>query len=124
MMLDPIETIKIFQKQPEPQAFVAGQVIFQAGQPSDLMYGVLEGQVELLVNQKAVEVLQPGGVFGIGALISAGNRPYTAIAKTDCKLVFLEKKHFLFAIQETPLFALEVLKIYSDRLNWITHHLT
>jgi len=103
------------------QDWDAPQVIFEEGQAGDLMYGVLEGEVELLVNHKSVERIQPGDVFGIGSLLDSDKRAYTAIAKTDCKLACLDRQRFLFAVQETPLFALEVMKRYSDRLNRIEH---
>ncbi len=87
------------------------------------MYGVLEGEIALSVNGKVVETIEPGMVFGIGALVSSGARTYTAIAQTDCKLAFLDEKRFLFVVQETPFFALEVMKSYSERLNGLVRHL-
>jgi CRP/FNR family transcriptional regulator, cyclic AMP receptor protein len=123
-MLNPTETIQVFQRQPDPLVFEVGQVIFQEGQLGDLMYGVIEGDVEIVVNQKVVEVIQQGGVFGIGAMIDLATRSYTAIAKTPCKLAYLDKQRFLFAIQETPLFAIGVMRIYSDRLSRIEHKLS
>jgi CRP-like cAMP-binding protein len=50
-------------------------------------------------------------------------RTYTAIAKTDCKLAFLAQQQFLLAVQETPMFALKVMKRYSERLNPLAHRL-
>ncbi len=38
----------------------------------------------------------------------------TAKAKTDCKIAILDQEHFLFDVQETSLFALEVMRSYSD----------
>lgn len=122
-MLDPVRTLSIFQKQPDPQSFSAGQAVFREGEPGDLMYGVLEGEIGLSVNGKIVETICPGGVFGIGALVSSSVRTYTAIARTDCKLAFLDEKRFLFVVQETPIFALEVMKSYSERLNRLVRHL-
>ncbi len=122
-MLDPVRTLSIFQKQPDPQSFSAGQAVFREGEPGDLMYGVLEGEMGLSVNGKIVETICPGGVFGIGALVSSSVRTYTAIAQTDCKLAFLDEKRFLFVVQETPIFALEVMKSYSERLNRLVRHL-
>src|SRR4028119_1625006 len=98
MMLDPIKTLRIFQRQPDPKVFSAGQVIFEEGQPGDFMYGILEGEVEVLVNGKVVETIKPGEVFGTGTLIGVGTRTYKAIAKTDCKLAFLDQQRFLFAV--------------------------
>ncbi len=39
-----------------------------------------------------------------------------AIAKTNCKLAAMNERHFLFAVQETPEFSLEVMRSYSGRL--------
>ncbi|MEH2209036.1 Crp/Fnr family transcriptional regulator [Nostoc sp.] len=116
-MLSPVITVGIFQKQPDPKAFSAGQVIFEEGQSGDEMYGILEGEVNILVNGKVVETIEAGGVFGAGVLVGVKSRTYTAIAKVDSKLVFLDEKGFLFAVQETPMFAIEVMRSYSDRLS-------
>jgi CRP-like cAMP-binding protein len=120
-MLEPAQTVSILQKQPEPKMFSAGQAIFTEGDPADYMYGILQGDVYILVNGKIIETMGTGGVFGIGSLLGVGTRTYTAIAKTECQLAFLEQKRFLFAVQQTPMFALSVMKSYSDRLNQLAH---
>ena len=120
-MLSPVVTVSIFQKQPDPQVFSAGQVIFEEGQPGEHMYGILEGTVDILVNGKVVETINTGEVFGVGVLVGVKNRTYTAIAKVDTKLGFLDEKKFLFAVQETPMFALKVMKSYSERLSRLQH---
>jgi CRP-like cAMP-binding protein len=116
-MLSPVVTVSIFQKQPDPKEFSAGEVIFEEGQPGEHMYGILEGTVDILVNGKVVETIDTGEVFGVGVLVGVKNRTYTAIAKVDSKLGFLDEKKFLFAVQETPMFALKVMKSYSERLS-------
>jgi CRP-like cAMP-binding protein len=123
-MLEPATVVKIFQKQPDPQTLAAGQVIFAQGEAGDLMYGILQGEVELLVDGKAIETLKAGDVFGVGALVHLdGIRESSAIAKTDCQLAVLDRERFLFAVQETPLFALEVMRSYSNRLQRLKHSL-
>ncbi|CAC5345128.1 MULTISPECIES: cyclic nucleotide-binding domain-containing protein [Planktothrix] len=120
-MLQPIETVKLFEKQPE-QRYLANQVIFEEGQTGEVLYGILEGEIELWVNGKVVETLTAGDVFGEGALVQPDHtRASTAIAKTDCLLATMDKSRFLFAVQETPMFALEVVKSYSDRLRRLKH---
>ncbi len=116
-MLNPVLTLAIFQKQPDPQLFSAGQVIFEEGQPGDYMYGIVEGTVDLLINGKVIETIAAGGLFGTGVLIGVATRNYTAIAKTDCQLAYIDEKRFLFAVQETPMFALNVMRSYAERLN-------
>ena len=114
-MLSPIETIKLFQSQPE-QTFSKGDTIFKNGDKGTVMYGIIEGEIEMYIDRKVIEIIEKGDVFGQGALVHENHlRASTAIAKTDCKLAFLDRKHFLFAVQQTPMFALEVMRSYSDR---------
>lgn len=114
-MLEPLQTVKIFQCQPE-QIFRTGEVIFRDGEKGHIMYGVMEGEVEMWIENRLIEVIQSGDVFGQGALIHEDHsRASTAIAKTDCKLACLNRERFLFAVQETPVFALELMRSYSNR---------
>ncbi|MEM8614803.1 MAG: cyclic nucleotide-binding domain-containing protein [Cyanobacteria bacterium P01_H01_bin.105] len=116
-MLEPVRTIEIYQKPPSPMTLKAGDPIFKEGEPGDIIYGILTGEVELWINNTVVETIQQGDLFGEGALVHADHKRFeTAIAKTDCLLTFLDRHHFLFVVQQTPLFALEVMRSYSDRL--------
>ncbi len=122
-MLQPAETVKLFEKQPE-QTYTVGQIIFEEGQRGEIMFGILQGEIELWVNGEVVETLIAGDVFGEGALVQPDKtRASTAIAKTDCILATMDQSRFLFAVQQTPMFALEVLKSYSDRLRRMKHSL-
>lgn len=122
-MLEPANMVSILQQKSLPKNFSTQHVIFKEGDSGDCMYGILAGEVDLLVNGKVVETIATGEVFGTGALVGVGARTYTAIAKTDCKLAFLDQQRFLFAVQETPMFALKVMKSYSERLNRLAHTL-
>jgi CRP-like cAMP-binding protein len=109
-------TLEIFQNHSEQLSFDDEQVIFAEGEPSNVMYGIIEGEVELTTHGQTVERIGPGEIFGIDALLEEQPRPYTAIAKTNCQLATLNEQHFLFATQELPMFALEVIKSYLSRL--------
>jgi len=88
-------------------------VIFEAGEVGDVIYGVIEGEVTLQV----VETIRAGDVFGEGALVQIPPlRASTAVAQTNCRLAALDASHFKFLVQETPLFALEVIRSLSTRL--------
>ncbi|BAU67371.1 hypothetical protein STA3757_47880 [Stanieria sp. NIES-3757] len=117
MLLEPAKTVSIFQNHSEPQCFAAGEMIFKQGEFGNLMYGIIEGEVEIVVNGKVVETIHAGNVFGEGALVQPeATRASNAVAKTDCKLACLDKERFLFVVQETPMFALHVMRSYSNRL--------
>jgi len=116
-MLEPAKTVHIYQKEPGIKEFSKGEVIFTLGEIGTVMYGLLEGVIELFVDNKVVETIEAGDIFGEGALVHESHkRATTAVAKTDCKIAYLDKERFLFAVQETPIFALEVMRSYSNRL--------
>ena len=116
-MLKPVETVKILQNNSHVKSFRAGEIIFHQGTEGNIMYGIINGEVEMLVNDKVVETIREGDVFGQGALLHSDHlRTSTARAKTNCEIACLDQQHFLFAVQETPMFALEVMRSYSDRL--------
>ena len=123
-MPDPARTVTIFQKQPNPILVPKGQTIFTEGELGEVMYGVIEGEVELVVNGKVVERIGKGDIFGEGALVHESRvRGSTAIATTDCTLASLDQQRFLFAIQTTPMFAVEVMRSYSERLRHLKHQI-
>lgn len=112
-----VTTVSVFQKGTEPKQFLAGDIIFEAGEIGKEMFGVVSGSVELWVNGKLVETIEAGDVFGEGALVQPSSiRASRAIARTDCQLAVLTKDRFLFAIQNTPMFAIELMRSFSSRL--------
>lgn len=56
------------------------------------------------------------GIFGELSLIDQETRIASAIARTDCMVQVIDKLRFLFLVQETPLFAIRVMKVLADRL--------
>jgi CRP/FNR family cyclic AMP-dependent transcriptional regulator len=116
-MLEPTQVIELFMTAPHTQDFKAGETIFAEGDEGEVMYGVLNGEVELQIHGDGFETIGKGDLFGEGALVQIPHlRASTAVAKTDCTLAVVDKTHFLFLVQETPLFALEVIRSLSSRL--------
>jgi CRP/FNR family cyclic AMP-dependent transcriptional regulator len=94
----------------------AGQVIFKAGDQGDSMYAVIGGAIEISVHDQVIETIEAGGVFGEMALVENRPRSATATVKTDAKLVPIDRKRFMFLVQQTPFFALQLLTIVTERL--------
>jgi CRP/FNR family cyclic AMP-dependent transcriptional regulator len=109
-------TISLFRNATDCESFSADQTIFQEGQPGEVMYAVTEGEVDIRVHDKVIDTVGPGGIVGEMALIDTKPRSATAIAKTDCKLVPISEKRFTFLVQQTPNFALQVMRVMADRL--------
>lgn len=106
----------IFEADTPPVQFAAGDVIFKEGDDGDLMYVVKEGEVELKVKHRLVEVVKADGFFGEMALIENGPRTATAVASVACVLIPINERRFEFMVHEVPNFALHVMRGLSRRL--------
>jgi CRP-like cAMP-binding protein len=100
----------------EATSFAPGQFVFKAGDQGEAMYIVVEGEVEILDGSVLLETSGQGSIVGELALIDDEPRSATAIAKTDCRLVAVDRRRFQYMVQETPLFAFSVMKVLADRL--------
>lgn len=107
--------LNIFQNQ-ESQGFIAGETIFRQGDPRTFMFVVNEGEVEIRIGEKVIEVVEAGGIFGEMAMIDGEPRTATAVARTECKLVPIDQRRFQFLVQQTPYFAIEVMRVLAGRL--------
>ena len=81
------------------------------------MYVVMEGEVDIFIDGFHLETVSSDGIFGELSLIDLEARIASAKARTDCTLQAIDKRHFLFLVQETPMFALQVMKVMADRLH-------
>ena len=107
---------RLFARSDNTQEFQANSTIFAEGTPGDIMYVVLDGEVELRVRGEALEVAGPGDIVGEMALIDARPRSATARAISDCRLASVDERRFLYMVHETPFFALHVMRVLADRL--------
>lgn len=110
-------TLDIFQTISDPLTFSSGDVIFSTGDPGDAMYVVTEGTIDIVVRGKVLEtVAGPGGIVGEMALIDTKPRSADAIATSGGRMVRVDLQRFLFLVQNTPFFAVEVMQVIVDRL--------
>jgi CRP-like cAMP-binding protein len=113
-----LDTMRALASNGEVIDVPAGSMIFRSGESGDCMFGLLEGQVQLSWNEDSGhEDIKAGDVFGAGALVTADHRRYgNATAITDCKVLVMNREKFLFAVQESPMFAIELLGSIDQRL--------
>jgi CRP-like cAMP-binding protein len=102
------------------QAFPAGTIIIKKGEPGNVMYVVKAGTVEVRDGRRLLDTVEPGGVVGEVALIDAGGRSASVIAKTDCQLLPIDEEQFILLVERMPYFALQVMRVLADRLRRTT----
>jgi CRP/FNR family cyclic AMP-dependent transcriptional regulator len=109
-------TINLFRNEKDVRTYAAGETIFSKGDPGDVMLVVQAGEVAIYVGDAVIDTHGPGGIFGEMAIIDASPRSATAVAKTDCTVVPITPQRFEFLVQQTPRFAVNVMKVMAERL--------
>jgi CRP-like cAMP-binding protein len=105
--------------------YSAGTTIFAQGEPGDLMYVVLEGELDIQRGGQTLATAPAGAIVGEMALIDKGSpRTATVIAKTDCRLVPIDERRFEWMVTETPSFAVHLMRLLVDRLRRTTERIT
>ncbi len=108
--------LSLFQNDPMAEPFKAGQTIFSQGEPGDHMYVVLDGEVDLMIGDVTIATVSSGEMFGEMAVIDHRDRSATAVGKSDGTMVPVTQKRFLYLVQNTPFFAVQVMESMADRL--------
>jgi len=109
--------IELFRQDPNLRPVAPGEALFSYGEIGDEMFVLTEGQVELRApDQGLLEIVGPGGMFGEMALVDGSPRAASATAISPAKVVPISRERFLYLTQNTPYFALEVMRLMARRL--------
>jgi CRP/FNR family transcriptional regulator, cyclic AMP receptor protein len=111
-----VTTINILKREREVRSYGAGESIFAEGQLGDAMYAVVEGEVQIVLRGQVLETIGEGGIFGELALLDDQPRSASAIAASACKVAVIDQKRFGVLVQQTPYFAIEVMRVMAERL--------
>ena len=114
-----MDILAMFKDSDKTLTFSKGEFIFHQGEPGGFMYVILEGEVDILLNDRVIATFNQGHIFGEMALLDEEPRSAGAFAKTDCKIVPIDKDSFLYLVQNTPYFALHVMKILSMKVRTV-----
>ena len=113
-------SLDIFEKY-ERRTVKAGTVLFQEGDPGDVMYILLSGCITITKRvmenvDKTLNILEAGEYFGEMSLFLKENRTATATASEDSVLVELTLEKFKLLIQEHLEVGLNLMFQLAQRL--------
>lgn len=106
----------------ETRRFKAGEVIFEEGDEGTEFFVIRSGRVTVRIGNRAIQSLGEGEVFGEMALIDNEPRSATVTAETDCEVVPVSEKQFLFMTSEAPFFGLSLMRVLVQRLREANKH--
>jgi CRP-like cAMP-binding protein len=108
--------LSLFNRERNVVMIKAGDVLFRTGDLPTCMYVVLSGELRIGDGNVTYETVSAGSILGEMALIDHEPRSATVTATTDASLAEIDEKRFLYLVERTPNFALNVMRILSQRL--------
>jgi CRP/FNR family cyclic AMP-dependent transcriptional regulator len=96
----------------------ADHTLFQAGDPGDSLFIVLNGQIELFIKDTAGQKIvlttaEAGDMFGELAMLDTGPRTATALALSESDVLVLDRDDLVLLFQRKPEAALHMLAALS-----------
>jgi CRP-like cAMP-binding protein len=123
LIYDPVAAYKFFKAAGSETTLKAGKVIFVQDKKAnrlllqhDMIYLLLEGEVDITVNKKTIATIRKGEIIGEMAFSTGAVRSATATAKTECTVIALNEKQFHAALREKPEFAIMLMGVMAERL--------
>lgn len=108
--------INIFRNAPDLRTVAPGEVLFSEGDIGDVMYAVVDGTLHLSAGGRVVDEIGEGQIVGEMAHIDQSPRSATVIAATAAVVAPVDRKRFVYLVQEHPTFALQVMELMAARL--------
>lgn len=97
-----------------------GEFIYMPGDRADFVYILKHGRVKLSVlsesgKEIAIDIIQPGEIFGEFALVDESQRSNMAQALDDVLMWFFSKHDFTKLLTSLPMLSLSYIKLVGDR---------
>ena len=94
----------------------SGEALFNKGEPGHLMYVVKSGYLQILDGNYVYETVSVGSIVGEMAIVDGSPRSATVRAIQPSIVIPVDERRFLFMVQQTPFFALRVMRVMTERL--------
>ena len=106
----------LFRNEPDIVLFAPGDVIIKAADSADAMYVILEGNVDIRLGDTSLDVAGRGEIVGEMAMVDQSSRSASVRALTPVRLARIDRRRFLYLIQNTPSFAIDVMTVMASRI--------
>ena len=106
----------LFRNAPNARVLPARTVVFREGDDGTVMYAVKRGTVRVVRDGKTLDTLGEDEVFGEMALLDHTTRSATVETVDEAELVEISKAEFYVLVRQNPHFALQLMRLLSDRL--------
>jgi CRP/FNR family cyclic AMP-dependent transcriptional regulator len=120
----PEDFLALFSNATDIVSLSPGEVLFKKGEKGNHLYVVKSGEVTIGDGNHVFETLSTGDIFGEMALMDEEPRSATARAVTQTQVIPIDQRRFLFLVQQTPFFAIRVMRVMCARLRAMNERVT
>lgn len=100
--------------------FDESQMIFSEFEPGNDFYLIQSGRVKITKiiqdQEKIIDILEPGDIFGEMAILEEQPRSASAIALDKVKVLHFNKENFEVLLKGNPQLAMKLLVVFSKRI--------
>lgn len=107
---------KLFDHWEDMRTFSSGETVFEERDAAELMYFILEGEIEMQRHGSAMGVEGPGGIIGESALLDGMTHIGTAVTRSEARLARLDRGQLKKLMDRDADFALHVMARLALRL--------
>ena len=100
----------------EEHLFSEGDLIAAEGEPGETTYVIVDGEVEVIADERTLAVRGSGEVIGEMSVISSHPRVASLRAKSDVRVLAIRKPAFQAILRERPDTALALMRVLCERL--------
>jgi CRP/FNR family cyclic AMP-dependent transcriptional regulator len=104
--------------------YKAQAVICSEGEPADVLYFILSGEVELTLRGTLLGIEKASGIIGEMSLIDAATCCVTSKALTDVELARLDRDQLTLLSSQNPEFSLHVMAALANRLRAVDGYIS
>lgn len=106
-----------------PRRYAAGEILCRQGEPGDLLYGLVSGQLRISANsvdgqEMHLNVIGPGELIGEIAMLDGGARTATVSVVRESNVFTLARDAFMKLLHQQPTLAEHLMSLLCQRIRW------
>jgi CRP-like cAMP-binding protein len=119
-----MKLLEMFRNWKDVQEYDAQTVIFSSGGPTDVLYFILSGEVELTLHGESLGTEVTGGIIGEMAMIPSARQSSTATAVTAVRLARFDYRQLKEFVSDNTDFSLHLMAALASRLRAVDQYIT
>ena len=125
--LDMLKTVSIFEQTPDhilemislllkETDVAAGETVFEKGELGDSLYMIVKGKVRVHDEDRTLNYLETGDVFGEMALLDPQPRSASVVAEQDTRFLCLDQRYFTQLLIKRGEVGVSIMRVLTSHL--------